>query len=202
MISENASVNQAIEKIKESGFSRIPVYRIRVDDIVGYISAYDLIGAKPEEPLKKYIRRILIFSEYTPLPEVIESFKLNREHIGVVVDERGLIIGILTLEDILREIVGSIHTERGEEELIKEISQDRWIVDGKLEVNELNRIVGVKVPEGNYSTVGGLVSFLAGRVPEENEVFKIGDYRFRVVSRNERRVEKVLIEKERVREKV
>ncbi len=202
MISENASVNQAIEKIKESGFSRIPVYRIRVDDITGYISAYDLIGAKPGEPIKKYVKKILIFSEYTPLPDVIETFKNNKEHIGVVVDERGLIIGILTLEDILREIMGSIQTERGEEELIKEISRDRWIVDGKLEVNELTRIIGVKVPEGNYSTVGGLVSYLAGRVPDENQVFELAGYRFKVVSRTDRRVEKVMIEKEKVREEV
>jgi len=195
MISENASVAQAVEKTRESGYSRIPVYRVRVDDIVGYISAYDLLSAQPEEPIKKYIRKIPVFSEYMPLPEVIREFKERREHIAVVVDERGVIIGIVTLEDILREIVGGIYTEKGEEELIKEISKDRWIVDGKLELNELVRITGVKVPEGNYSTVGGLLSFLAGRIPQEGESFELNSYRFKVVSVNERRVRKVLVEK-------
>jgi len=195
MISENASVHQAVEKIKESGFSRIPVYRVRVDDITGYVSAYDLLNANPEEPLKKYIRKILIFSEYTPLPDVIEKFKENKEHIAVVVDERGVMIGIVTLEDILREIVGSIHTEKGDQELIREISKDRWIVDGKLEVNELERITGLKAPEGNFSTVGGLISFLAGRIPPKDAVFTIGDFRFKVISSDERKVDKILLEK-------
>jgi len=195
MISENASVAQAIEKTRESGYSRIPVYRVRVDDVVGYISAYDLINAQPEEPVKKYIRKIPVFSEYMPLPEVIREFRERREHIAIVVDERGVIIGIVTLEDILREIVGGIYTEKGEEELIKEISKDRWIADGKLELNELVRITGVKVPEGNYSTVGGLLSFLAGRIPVEGESFELNGYRFKVVSVSERRIQKVLVEK-------
>ncbi len=195
MISENASVSQAVEKIKESGYSRIPVYRVRVDDIVGYVSAYDLLNARPEEPIKRYVRRILVFSEYTPLPDVVEEFKQYKEHIAVVVDERGVIIGIVTLEDILREIVGSIHTDKGEEELIKEIAKDRWIVDGKLELNELVRITGVKIPEGNYSTVGGFLSYLAGRIPHSGEVFEVGDFRFKVVSSDSRKVKKVLVEK-------
>ncbi len=195
MISENASVFQAIEKIKESGYSRIPIYRVRVDDIVGYVSAYDLLNAKPEEPVKRYLREIIVFSEYTPLPEVINEFKRKKEHMAVVVDERGVIIGIVTLEDILREIVGSIHTDKGEEELIKEIAKDRWIVDGKLELNELTRITGVKIPEGNYSTVGGLLSYLAGRIPKEGEVFTVNGFTFKVVSRDERKVKKVLVEK-------
>jgi len=195
MISENASVSQAIEKIKESGYSRIPVYRVRVDDIVGYVSAYDLLNARPEEPLKKYVREIIVFSEYTPLPEVINEFKRRKEHMAVVVDERGVIIGIVTLEDILREIVGSIHTDKGEEELIKEIAKDRWIADGKLELNELERIVGIKVPGGNYSTVGGLLSYLAGRIPKEGDVFELDGFVFKVISADQRKVRKVLVEK-------
>ena len=197
MISENASVAQAVEKIKESGYSRIPVYRIRVDDVVGYVSAYDLLRAKPEEPVRKYIREIIVFSEYTFLPDVIKTFRERKEHIGVVVDERGVIIGIVTLEDILKEIVGVIQTERGEEDLIKEISQDRWILDGKLEINDLVRITGIKVPEGNYSTVGGFLSFVLGRIPKEGEEVRLDGFRFKVLSSDERKVKKVILEKVR-----
>ena len=200
MISENASVSQAIEKIKESGYSRIPVYRVRVDDIVGYISAYDLLRAQPQEPIGRYVREILVFSEYTSLPRVIEEFKDRREHIAVVVDERGVIIGIVTLEDIFREIIGNIYTERGGEELIKEISKDRWIADGKLELNELVRITGAKLAEGNYSTVSGLLSYMAGRVPNDGESFQVNGFLFKVISSDERRVKKVLIEKIKNRE--
>ncbi len=195
MISENSSVHQAVEKIKESGYSRIPVYRIRVDEVVGYVSAYELLVAKPQEPVKNYLRKMPVFSEYTPLPDVVSEFKTRKEHMGVVVDERGVIIGIVTLEDILREIVGSVYTDKGDEDLIKEISKDRWIVDGKLEINELVRITGVKIKEGNYSTVGGYLSYLAGRVPSEGERFEINGFVFKVVSSDERKVKKVLIEK-------
>ncbi len=197
MVSENSSVFQAVEKIKESGYSRIPVYRVRVDEIVGYVSAYDLLVAKPEEPIKKYVRKILVFSEYTPLPDVIEEFKRKKEHIAVVVDERGVIIGIVTLEDIMREIVGSIHTDKDSDDPIKEIAKDRWVVDGKLELNELVRITGIKIPEGNYSTVGGFLSYLAGRVPREGEVFELNGFKFKVISGDERKVKKVLVEKKR-----
>ncbi len=200
MISENSSVFQAVEKVKESGYSRIPVYRVRVDEVVGYVSAYDLLVAKPEEPVKKYVRKILVFSEYTPLPDVIEEFKKKKEHIAVVVDERGVIIGIVTLEDIMREIVGSIHTHE-EEEPIKEISKDRWVAEGKLELNELMRITGVKIPEGNYSTLGGFLSYLAGRVPKSGESFETNGFRFKVVSSDERRIGKVLIEKKGKKER-
>jgi len=202
MISENASVSQAIEKIKESGYSRIPVYRVRVDDVVGYVSAYDLLKAQPQEPIKRYVRDILVFSEYTPLPTVVDELREKKEHIAVVVDERGVIIGIVTLEDVFREILGSVHADRGGEELIKEISKDKWIADGKLELNELVRITGVKLPEGNYSTVGGFLSYLAGRIPREGESFEVGGFLFKVVSRDERRVGKVLIEKVRRKDEV
>ncbi len=195
MISENASVNQALEKIKESGYSRIPVYRVRVDDIVGYISAYDLLEADPHEPIKKYIRKIIFFSEFTPLPEVIKEFKEKKEHIAVVVDERGVIIGIVTLEDILKEIVGDVYSDREGEDLIKEISKDRWIVDGRLEINELVRITGLKIKEGNFSTVGGLLAYIAGRIPSEGEEFRINGFRFKVISADERKVKKVIVEK-------
>ena len=202
MISENASVAQAVEKIKESGYTRIPVYRIRVDEIIGYVSAYDLLKAKPPEPIKKYMKDITVFSEYTPLPKVIETFRENREHMAVVVDERGVIIGIVTLEDILGEIVGTIRAERGEEDLIKEISKDRWIVGGKFELNELKRITGIKIPEGNYSTVGGLLSFLAGRVPHNDENFELNGFRFKVISADNKKVQKVLIEKIKKRDEI
>ncbi len=192
MISENARVAQAVEKIKESGHSRLPVYRVRVDDIVGYVSAYDLLTAEPSDPVSKYIRNILIFSEYTPLEKVIEEFKKKREHIGVVVDERGVIIGIVTVEDIVREILGNISLEK-EEELIKEIAKDKWVVDGRLELNELSRITGIKVEPGNYSTVGGLLSFLAKGVPKKGDTFKVNGYTFKVISASNRKVEKALI---------
>ncbi len=195
MISESANVGQAVEKIKESGYSRIPVYRVRVDDIVGYISAYDLIDKGHNEPIKKYVREILIFSEYTPLPEVIERFNKKKEHMGIVVDERGAIVGIITLEDIVKEIIGELHGKKSNGELIKEISKGKWIVDGKLELSEFLRLTGLRIPAGNYSTLGGYIAYLKGGVPAKGEVLKENGYVFKVVDADIRRVKKVLVEK-------
>ncbi len=195
MISENASVKQAVEKIKESGYSRIPVYRVRVDDIVGYISAYDLIDRRNHEPIKRFVREIIVFSEYTPLPQVIERFNEKKEHMGIVVDERGAIVGIITLEDIVKEIIGEIHDNKSNGEIIKEISKDKWIVDGKLELSEFVRITGIRVPEGNYSTVGGYIAYLKGGIPAKGETLRENSYTFKVIDSDSRRVKKVLVEK-------
>ncbi len=195
MIPDTATVRQAIEQIKKSGYSRIPVYRERVDEIVGYISAYDLIDKNLSDPIKKFIRRILVFSEYAPLPEVLKVFKEKKEHIAVVVDERGVILGIVTIEDVFKEILGEVIAENGEKPLIKEVSKDRWVAEGKIEINELRRITGINIPDGQYNTLGGFLTYLLGRIPKKGEVVTYNGYRFKVIDGDDRKVKKVLIEK-------
>ncbi|HID65757.1 MAG TPA: HlyC/CorC family transporter, partial [Aquificaceae bacterium] len=195
MIPDTATVRQAIEQINKSGYSRIPVYRERVDDIVGYISAYDLIDKNLDESIKTYIRKILVFSEYTPLPEVLRVFKEKKEHISVVVDERGVILGIVSIEDIFKEILGELASEDSEKPLIKEVSKDTWVVDGKIEVNEFRRITGINIPDGQYNTLGGFLTYKFGRIPKKGEIVKFGGYSFKVVDADARKVNKVLIEK-------
>jgi len=200
MIPDTATVRQAVEQIKKSGYSRIPVYRERVDDIIGYISAYDLLDKPLDDPVRKYVRKILMFSEYTPLPEVLRVFKEKKEHIAVVVDERGVILGIVTLEDLFKEILGELASENGEKPLIKEVSRDTWVVDGKIEVNEFRRITGINVPEGQYNTLGGFLTYKLGRVPKKGESFRFGSYTFKVVDADERKVKKLIVEKNRSQE--
>ena len=195
MIPDTATVGQAIEKIKKSGYSRIPVYKERVDDIIGYVSAYDLIDKKLFEPIKNFLRPILVFSEYAPLPKVLETFKEKREHIAVVVDERGVILGIVTIEDIFKEILGELASEEGEKPLIKEVSKDKWIADGRIEINELKRIAGIDVPEGPYNTLGGFITYKLGRIPAKEETLDFNAFRLKILDADERKVKKVLIEK-------
>ncbi|AAC06463.1 hemolysin family protein [Aquifex aeolicus] len=195
MIPDTATVLQAIEQIKKSGYARIPVYRKRVDDIIGYVSAYDLIDKPLDEPIKSFIRRILIFSEFTPLPKVLEVFKEKKEHIALVVDERGVILGIVTLEDIFREILGDFISEKGEEPLVREVSKDTWVADGKVEINELRRITGINIPDGPYNTLSGFIAYQLGRIPKKGDVVSYDGYNFKVVDGDTRRVRKVLIER-------
>jgi len=195
MIPETATVRQAVEQIKKSGYSRIPVYRERVDEVVGYVSAYDLIDKPLDAPIKDLVRPILVFSEYTPLPEVLKVFKEKKEHIAVVVDERGVILGIVTIEDVFKEILGDVIAENGEKPLVKEVSKDTWVAEGKIEINELKRITGLNIPEGQYNTLGGFLTYLLGRIPQKGEEVKHGGQRFKVLDADERRVKRVLIEK-------
>lgn len=195
MIPDTATVSQAIEKIKKSGYSRIPVYRERVDDIVGYVSAYDLIDKKLSEPVKNFLHPILVFSEYAPLPKVLETFKEKREHIAVVVDERGVILGIVTVEDVFKEVLGELASEEGDKPLIKEVSKDKWIADGRIEINELKRIAGIDIPEGPYNTLGGFITYELGRIPTKEETLDFNAFRLKILDADERKVKKVLIEK-------
>ena len=196
-ISENATVAQAAEKIKESGFSRLPVYATTLQNIVGYIQAYDLLKAKKSERISKYIRPIKIVGEFERLKDVLDYLIERREHIALVVDERGIVIGIVTLEDIVEEITGELYEKRKlEEEEIKRIAADKWIVNANVEISELHRLLNIEIPKGIYSTVGGFVQFKLGKIPKKGDILRYGGYTFKVIDADERKVKKILITKE------
>jgi CBS domain containing-hemolysin-like protein len=111
-VDEGATVYEASKKIKESGYSRLPVYAGTLQNIAGYIQAYDLLKAKKGEPVSKYMRPIKFIGEFERLKDVLDFFIKEKEHIAVVVDERGIVIGIVTLEDIVEEITGELYEKR------------------------------------------------------------------------------------------
>lgn len=194
MLPEDATVAQAAEKIKESGFSRLPVYATTLQNVVGYIQAYDLLKAKKEESISRYIRPIRIVGEFERLKDVLDELIDKKEHIALVVDERGIVIGIVTLEDIVEEITGELYEEnKHQEEEIRRIGPDRWIVNANLEISELQKLLQLDIPPGIYSTVGGFIQYHLGFIPKKGEVFTFGDYEFRIIEADERKIKKVLI---------
>ena len=195
-ISEDATVGQAAEKIKESGYSRLPVYTTTLQNIVGYVAAYDLLKAKKDESIKKYIRPIKIVGEFETLKDVLDKMVREKEHIAVVVDERGILIGIVTLEDIMEEITGELYERtKKEEEEIKQIGSDRWLLSANIEVSELNKLFNLSIPKGIYSTLGGFVQYYLGRLPRKGDTFSWNGFVFRVVDADERKIKKILLEK-------
>ena len=195
-ISENATVFQAAQKIKESGYSRLPVYGTTLQNIIGYIQAYDLLKAKKEEPIKKYLRPIRIIGEFERLKDVLDKLIQEREHIALVVDERGIVIGIITLEDIVEEITGELYEKRKhEEEEIKQIAPNRWIVNANIEVSEINKLFNLNIPKGIYSTLGGFIQYRLGKIPLKGETLTFNGYTFKVVDRDQKKIKKVLIVK-------
>jgi len=195
MIEEGALVDQAIYQMKSSGYSRLPVFRHTVNDILGYIRAFDIIDKDPNTPIGISIRPIHLFSEFTFLKDVLQEFKRKKEHIGAVVDERGVILGIITLEDVLKEIVGQISDDmRKEDELLKEIAKNKWLVEGRLEISEFSRVLGIDLPPGPYTTVSGYITYHLGKIPQRNELIQIGKIKFKIIDSDRRRILKLVVE--------
>lgn len=192
-----SKIGDIIHIFKDTGFSRIPVYKKRIDQIVGVIRAYDLAEASADDPVDKIVRPIRYLPEFTSLPNVLKGFKQFKDHMAVVVDERGATMGIITLEDVLEEIVGEIRDEfsKKEKRMIKRYIQDKVVVDGRLELKEVEVLMGVKLPEGPYETVGGMIIYLLGRMPKRGETLTVDGVKFTVMSINIRRVQEVMIEK-------
>ncbi|WP_456464679.1 hemolysin family protein [Persephonella sp.] len=192
-----SKIGDIIHIFKDTGFSRIPVYKKRIDQIVGVIRAYDLAEASAEDPVDKIVRPIRYLPEFTSLPNVLKGFKQFKDHMAVVVDERGATMGIITLEDVLEEIVGEIRDEfsKKEKRMIKRYIQDKIVVDGRIELKEVEVLIGVKLPEGPYETVGGMIIYRLGRMPKRGEILTVNGVRFTIMSINIRRVQEVMIEK-------
>ncbi len=196
MVEESASLEQVMFLMKESQYRRLPVYKKRVDQIVGYVDLFDLIQSKHARFIRELIRPIHYFSEFTTLDKVFESFKRSKEQMGVVVDERGNILGIITWDDLQSYLIGGLYEGKTEEdEDIVEIEKDIWVAEGGIEKERIERLLNIKLPEGPYTTLGGFISFMLKGFPEKGQVVEYEGYRFKVLQRDERRIIKVRIEK-------
>src|SRR5581483_745585 len=179
-----------------SGFSRIPVFDQRIVNIVGVLHVFDLLEAPDlSRPVKEVMRQVGYFAESTPLDEILLVFQRTGQNLGVVVDEYGGASGILTLEDLLEEIVGEIEEEHAAgEELMRVIGPRSLAASGRAPVAELNERFGLKLPEsGEYATIGGLVVERLGHIPRPGEQLKAGGATLTVVRADARAVREVVI---------
>jgi len=196
MINENATVEQAVDEMKKSGYKRIPVYRSRVDNILGYVDLFDLIPFHGRGlSIKEFIRPVAVFSEFASVEHALETFRNTKEGMGIVVDELGVVLGIITVDDISAFFMGGLGVEELQEDRVKEIEKDKWIVDGRLPIEDLERMLSVKFPQGPYSTVAGLIAYQLKKVPEKGQSLSIGQVRFKIVQCNGKRVQRVIVEK-------
>ena len=196
MIDEFSTVGHALRRMKESGFTKLPVYKQRVDDITGYVDMFDIMDAPPSSLVREFIKPVSIFSEFTPLQDVLETFRGGSSRMGLVVDERGIILGIVTFDDVIREILGQIGDSFAQpEEPIKEIEKDKWIVDGMLDKHEFEKVAGIKFPEGPFLTLGGFIIYQLKRIPKKGEVVFCCGLRFLVLQSDRRKVKKLMVER-------
>ena len=161
--------------ILQTGHTRIPIFAADVDHIVGFFHAMDLLEVEPEErdrPIaRKFIHQMLIVPESRKLHPLLADMRRERRHFALVVDEHGGTAGILTIEDVVEELVGEIRDEYDVAELgIERLSGDRFIVPGTLRIDEAAQRVGVDLPEGDYETIAGFVMDRLGRIPKRRDV--------------------------------
>jgi len=187
---------EAAEIARRTGFSRIPVFDKRIVNIVGVLHVFDLLEAPDlSRPVKEVMRQVVYFAESTPLDEILVTFQRTGQNLAVIVDEYGGAAGILTLEDLLEEIVGEIEEEHGAgEELVHVISPRALSASARAPVAELNERFGLRLPEsGEYATIGGLVVERLGHIPRPGEQLKAGAATLTVVRADARAVREILI---------
>ena len=197
-LDSESDYNKVLEVIKEQQFSRIPVFKETIDDIIGILNVKDLIiedGTKEAFELLKHTREPFYTFEFKKINEVFNEMKKTRNHIAVVLDEYGGTVGIITIEDLIEEIVGEIEDEYDDErnELIQVIKEDEYIVDGSAKLHEISDLIGVSMESEDLDSVGGLILEELGRIPEEKEEVSIGNVRFVVEDLDKNRIKKVRI---------
>ncbi len=198
----NADLATVLERIHEAGHSRIPVYEETIDNIVGLIYAKDLLAeiGKPSDQFspRARMREAYFVPETKPLRALFHEFQNQKLHIAVVLDEYGGTAGIVTLEDIIEELVGDIADEYDEarQESVKKIDENTIEVDARTYVEDLNDKYELDLPEGeDYDTVGGFVFSRLGYVPKTGEDFGYEHLKFTIASAEPRRVKRVRIQR-------
>jgi len=202
----SATFEDAIDRIVEEGHSRIPVYESTVDEIVGILYAKDLLpflkASNGERPsLRSLLRTPVFVPESMTIDDLLHEFQRRKVHMAIVLDEYGGTAGLLTIEDLLEEIVGEIQDEYDvEEELISKLSDDEARVDGRAAVHDLEELFDLELAledEDEYDTVGGLIYHRVGGIPSPGDQVRVDPLRLTVESTDGRRVGKVLVVRER-----
>ena len=193
----NDGYDELLKVIKEEQFSRIPVYDDTIDDIVGILNVKDLIIAGyngGELVVKDYMREPLYTFEFKKITELFTEMKKSRNHMAVVLDEYGGTVGIVTIEDLVEEIVGDIEDEYDKErDSIEVIKEDEYVVDGSARLDDVSDLIGVNMESEEFDSVGGLIIGALGRIPEEHEEVVIDRIKFVVEEVEKNRIMKVRI---------
>lgn len=191
---EAVEVTEPIARVKElfleSGHSKLLVYRESIDNIIGYMHLVDLY--RNPQSIDKIVMPIVIATESTPASELLKQLIEKRRSVAVVVDEFGGTSGMITIEDIIEEIIGDIEDEHDVDEFTeKKISDNEYIFSGRLEIDYLNEDYGLKLPEGDYETLGGLIFYHYQNIPDEGDEITVGPYQFTIMSITQARINEV-----------
>ena len=197
-IQKDASMEKLREIVIKEKYSRIPVYKDRLDNIEGLIIVQDLLerplceaGGQPLQPL---IRTVYFVPESMKVYELLKQFQKRKQKLAIVVDEHGGVSGLVTMEDLIEEIVGEIQDEYDlEESGITANGPGDYAVSGDVEVDEIEKLTGLDLSEDNYITVSGLITHELGRLPGRGETFQIKGLNFEILDVDQKRIVKLRV---------
>lgn len=196
----NTPISDALKLIREKGYSRVPVFQKNMDNIIGILYAKDLLKIWEKDEVKKIKLKDLIRVPYfTPdskrLDDLLKDFKKEKTHIAIVVDEYGGTAGLVTIEDVLEEIVGEIEDEFDTGEILwKKINKNSYILDAKIEIDKANEELNLDIPEKDFESLGGFVIDFLGKLPEKGKVFTYENKKIEVIDADERRIKTLKID--------
>jgi len=192
-IPEDATLQDIMQVFTQSGYSRIPVYRGTLDDIVGMLHAFDLFKLRPGDPLP--VRPVVIAAPGRAAGELFLDMQRERRHLAVVLDEFGGTLGLVSLEDLLEELVGEIYDEHDQPPPTLPATSRSAVadLDGSTPIADVAERFAASLPASGTSTIGGLLAELAGRIPAAGERFVVGGLELDVVTATATRVERVLV---------
>jgi putative hemolysin len=208
-LSAAATLEEAIDKVVDEGHSRIPVYEESIDEVVGILYAKDLLpilktSSGPRPGLRSLLRTPVFVPESMTIDDLLHEFQRRKVHIAIVLDEYGGTAGLVTIEDLLEEIVGEIQDEYDTEEpMVTRLSDDEARVDGRADVDDLEELFDIELgleDDDEYDTVGGLIYHRIGGVPSPGDVVEVEGLQLTVESTDGRRVGKVLVVRKRPEE--
>jgi Mg2+/Co2+ transporter CorB len=204
MLDAGLSTQELIDRALSSQYSRLPIYQDNPENIVGVIHGKLLMrqlrameGKRDDIEILSLVSEPWFIPETTTLFDQLQSFRERREHFALVVDEYGALLGVVTLEDILEEIVGQIDDEH--DHAVQGVHDDphgaqgSYVIDGTMTIRDLNREFDWSLPDDDYSTVAGLVLYEAQAVPEEGESYNFFGYRFDILERQRHQITKLRV---------
>jgi len=204
-IAADSRIKTAISIINDKGFSRYPIFHDTLDQVIGILHAKDILKHLDKNlehlNLREIMRPVYFVPETKKVDDLLREMQQRRVHMAIVVDEYGGTAGLVTVEDILEEIVGEIQDEYdAEEPVFVQVSEAEYILDARVDVDDVNDLLDVNLPTESGDTLGGLIYASLGKVPSPGERLRIDGLLIEVMTVSERRIRKVRVQRELMEE--
>lgn len=194
-IESNHTVDEVLSSITENGYSRIPIYEGDLDNIIGILYVKDILTIDNTRSVKDILRPAFFVPETKRIDSLLREFKQKKMHLAIVVNEHGTTVGVVSIEDLIEEIVGEIYDETDNIEHIKrpihEVTPNHYFIKGKAEIEDVSKALKISISNTDSSTMSGFVMDTLNKVPEEGDAFTYKNFRFIVKKVSSQRVEQV-----------